>query len=176
MSAGELGHLRLAGLVDHLRPPEGNSTSDWKTKRSPTMRMFSRSDEDFAQPAEEVGAVAVDSSCTRWASATLRRGRDRRSWSGFACRAGLETSQRLLERGDLAAQRRDLLVEQLDLAERALADLAFWLGRVRRSACRCGHCRPRRRRRRPGRAAAAAAVALGLGGRALRLADWRAES
>ena len=29
--------------------------------------------------------------------------------------------QRLFERGELAAQRRDLLVEQLDLRERALA-------------------------------------------------------
>ena len=57
-------HERAGDAVELAAPPAsaiawpaGNSTSDWKTKRSPTMRMSAVA-EDLAQAAEEVGAVA----------------------------------------------------------------------------------------------------------------------
>ena len=79
------------------------------------MRMFSRSDEDFAQPAEEVGAVAVE-------LLHALRQRDVQAAAeigdlgvGFAV-ARFGDVERILERADLLAQRGDLLVEQFDLA------------------------------------------------------------
>ena len=88
------------------------------------MRMFSRSDEDLAQPAEEIRAVAVE-------LLHALRQRDVEAAAeigdlgvGFAV-ARFGDVERVLQRGDLLAQRGDLLVEQLDLRQRALADGAL---------------------------------------------------
>ena len=87
-------------------------------------RMPSRVGQDLAQPAEGVGAVAVQLLDT-WASATLRR-RPRSAIFvlGLAV-AGSDTSSAPSSAAIWLAQRGESAGEQLDLAHRALADLAL---------------------------------------------------
>ena len=79
------------------------------------MRMFVAVAEDLAQPAEEVGAVAVE-----LLHALRQRDVEALAEIGDLVLALLVARfggvERVLQRGDLPAQRRDLLVEQLDLA------------------------------------------------------------
>ena len=78
--------------------------------------------EDLAQPPEEVGAVA-----RQFLHALGERDVQPPAEVGDLGLAllvlVLRGVERVLERGDLAAERRDLLVEQLDLRERPRADL-----------------------------------------------------
>ena len=98
--------------------PASKNTSDWNTKRSPTTRMSGRLPR-IARRRPKNSERKRDSSCTRCASARLSR------WPRSAMRACdslsllSEASSAALERGKLAAQRGDLLVEQLDLRQRA---------------------------------------------------------
>ncbi len=88
------------------------------------MRMFGPVGQDFAQPPEEVGAVAVE---------FLHPLRQRHVEPlaevgdlGLALAvAVLGSVERILQRADLPAQRRDLLVEQFDLRQRPLAESCF---------------------------------------------------
>src|SRR5690606_11382647 len=121
--ACQLLHLDLSGLVDlvrsgreqHLRL-EDETVSD----NADVLPIG----EDFAEPAEEVGAIAVqllDTLCQRHVQAPsqigdLGVGLPVLFFRRFEC---------VLQRRDLLTQGCDLLVEDFDLGERALADLPF---------------------------------------------------
>ena len=113
--------------------PRSKNTSDWNTKRSPTMRMSGRLPRICAQAAEEVGAVAGE------LLHPLRQ-RDVEPAAEVGDRAWLSLSrdfrgvERLLQRGELAAQRRDLLVQKLDLRQRPRRRLLLALELAERRA------------------------------------------
>ena len=97
---GRSAGILARDLLQRLRPPAAaapwrrrlrsalpgaNSTSDWKTKRSPTTRMSGRSPSTCAQPAEEFRAIArqlLDLAGERQVEAA---GRDRRSGPADPC-------------------------------------------------------------------------------------------
>ena len=126
--------------------PEGNSTSDWNTKRSPTTRMSLRSLQKLAQAAEEVGAVALQ---------LLHLAGEHDIEAGAEvvdARLALlvlasRRLQRLVQGGDLPAQRQKLLVEQIDLGDRLVGDVPSCLSRsLVRPAMRASFFAARRRR------------------------------
>ena len=78
--------------------------------------------EDLAQPPEEVGAVAVEFLHPLGKRHVQPLAEIGDLGVGFLV-ALFRGVERVLERGDLPAQRRDLLVEQLDLGKRPGADL-----------------------------------------------------
>ena len=114
---GELVELDLAFAVDlvgagreqHFRLEDEAVADD------PDVRAVA---ENFAQPPEEVGAIArqlLDALGQRHVQAAAEIG-DLRLALLVVLLGGVEG---VFERGDLAAQRRDLLVEQFDLGESA---------------------------------------------------------
>ena len=100
--------------------PEGNSTSDWNHEAVADNADVLAIAQQLAQAAEEIGAVALQSPAPGGPAPTLRRAPDRRCVRLALLVLGLGRVECLLERRHLAAQRQQLLVEQVDLGHRLL--------------------------------------------------------
>ena len=151
----QLRHLGAAGIVDVRRTDRKQHLGLEDEAVADDADVFAVG-KDFAQPPEEIGAVAVEFLDTLGQRDVETPAEIGDLGVGLAV-ARFRDVQRVLQRADLLAQGRDLLVEQFDLAQRLLADLPL-ANPVRRRACRCA-ARPRRPRRRPCREAAAGASA-----------------
>jgi hypothetical protein len=116
-----------ASLSSSARPsglstawPVSKNTSDWNTKRSPTMRMSGgcRGCRAAARRSRSGSATVPARAAPARRSAA---GRGRRCGTALPCPSSRRHFERLFQRAELAAQRRDLLVEHLDLRQRARA-------------------------------------------------------
>ena len=120
---GQLLHLYLAGVVDDVgarREQHFGLEHEAVADNADVLPVG----QDLAQPAEEIGAVAVQFLHTLGQRDVQAAAEIGDLGVGVAV-ALLGDVERVLERADLLAQRGDLLVEDLHLAQGLLADLAL---------------------------------------------------